>query len=245
MNMKGGNAKTTTANAIAAGLRREGKRVLAIDADPQANLSIWMGADPNSGARGLYDVIAANRSIRKSIQNTPQGPIIAADSRLTEKGLLQGRNSEYRIREALTNVADDYDATVIDCAPGLSTLTYAALTAADGVVIPCKADRFSMDALGQIAATLNTVKANSNKRLTVYGILIVMYERRPLAQRLMKEQIERQAAALDLPVFATPIRKSTGIQEAQITGDDIYTTNSSAAQDYGEIIKELLDTTRL
>lgn len=242
MNWKGGTGKTSTAAALIAGLRREGKKVLAVDADPQGNLTNMMGGDSSGAARGLYDTIVRGRSIRNSIQDTPQGPVVAADSRLAEKGILIGRNTEYRIREALANVANDYDVTVIDCAPGLSTLNYAALTAADGIVIPCKADRFCVDALAQIASTINAVKSNSNRRLQVYGVLITMYERRLTVARLMREKVEEQAAALGLPVYATPIRKCVAIEESEVTGEDIFTAGTNnAATDYGEIIKELLN----
>lgn len=239
--MKGGTGKTSTAAALIAGLRREGKRVLAVDADPQGNLTTMIGGDPSGAARGLYDVVTGHSVLRKAVQNTPQGPIVGADSRLSEKGILQGRNAEYRIKTALESVANDYDVTVIDCAPGLSPITYAALTAASGVVIPCKADRFSMDALAQIAATVNAVQANSNRRLQVYGVLITMYEKRLTVARLMREKVEEQARALGLPVYATPIRKCVAVEEAEITGEDVFTAGANnAATDYGEIVKELL-----
>ena len=240
--MKGGTGKTSTAAALIAGLRREGKRVLAVDADPQGNLTTMIGGDPSGAARGLYDVVTGHSVLRKAVQNTPQGPIVGADARLSEKGILQGRNAEYRIKTALESVANDYDVTVIDCAPGLSPTTYAALTASSGVVIPCKADRFSMDALGQIAATVNAVKANSNRRLQVYGVLITMYEKRLTVARLMREKVEEQARALGLPVYATPIRKCVAVEEAEITGEDVFTAGANnAATDYGEIVKELLN----
>ena len=136
---------------------------------------------------------------------------------------------------------DDYDVTMIDCGPALTTLTYTALTAADGVIVPCCADRFSLDALRATAATINTVAANSNKRLSVYGVLITMYNRRLTVARLMREQIERQAAALGWKVYDTSIRQCVAVTEATLTGNSVFDAGrNNAASDYAEIIDELL-----
>jgi len=241
ISQKGGTAKTCTAAALIAGLRREGKRVLAVDTDPQANLTAMIGGDPSGATRGLYDVLTGHSVLRRAVQTTAQGPIVGADSRLAEKGILHGRNAEYRLKTALDSVANEYDVVIVDCPPNLSTLTYSALTAADGAIIPAKADRFSMDALRQIAATINAVKSSSNSRLQVYGVLITMYERRLTVARLMRDKLEEQARALGLPMYATSIRKSVSVEESQITGEDIFKAgHSNAAADYNEIIKELL-----
>lgn len=238
---KGGTGKTSTAAALTAGLRRQGMKVLMIDADPQRNLSAMMDANQAPAARTLYDVVTGHSVLRKAVQSTPQGPIVASDSRLAEKGILGGKNTEYRLRAALEPVARDYDVTVVDCGPALTTLTYTALTAADGVIVPCCADRFSLDALRATAATINTVAANSNKRLTVYGVLITQYNRRLTVARLMREQIERQAAALGWKVYDTAIRQCVAVTEATLTGNSVFDAGrNNAASDYSEIIDELL-----
>lgn len=239
--MKGGTGKTSTTAALNAGLRRAGLRVLTIDADAQRNLSSMMGAKVQD-VNTFYDVITGRVVARNAIQRTPQGPIIAASAELTDKRILQGRNSEYRLRDALKPIAKDYDVCLIDTGPQLGTIVYAVLTAADGIIVPCKADRFSMDSLRMIAATVKGVQANSNKNLTVYGVLVTMYERRLTVARLMREQLEAQAAALGFHVYATPIRKSVAVEETEITGEDIFSAGrNNAADDYGEIIKELLE----
>ena len=239
--MKGGTAKTSTTAALNAGLRRAGLRVLIVDADSQRNLSTMMGAKVQD-VKTLYDVVTSHSVAKNAIQHTPQGPIIAASAALSEKGILQGRNSEYRLRDALKPISKDYDVCLIDTGPQLGTIVYAVLTAADGVIIPCKADRFSMDSLRMIAATVKGVQANSNKNLTVYGVLVTMFERRLTIARLMREQLEAQAAALGLHVYKTPIRKCVAIEEAEITGEDIFSAGrNNAADDYGEIVKELME----
>jgi chromosome partitioning protein len=239
--MKGGTGKTSTTAALNAGLRRAGLRVLTIDADAQRNLSSMMGAKVQD-VNTFYDVVTGRVVARNAIQRTPQGPIIAASASLTEKGILQGRNSEYRLRDALKPIAKDYDVCLIDTGPQLGTIVYAVLTAADGIIVPCKADRFSMDSLRMIAATVKGVQTNSNKNLTVYGVLVTMYERRLTVARLMRDELEAQAAALGFHVYATPIRKAVAVEEAEITGEDIFSAGkNNAAEDYGEIIKELLE----
>lgn len=239
--MKGGTGKTSTTAALNAGLRRAGLRVLTIDADAQRNLSSMMGAKVQD-VNTFYDVVTGRVVARNAIQRTPQGPIIAASASLTEKGILQGRNSEYRLRDALKPIAKDYDVCLIDTGPQLGTIVYAVLTAADGIIVPCKADRFSMDSLRMIAATVKGVQANSNKNLTVYGVLVTMYERRLTVARLMRDELEAQAAALGFHVYATPIRKAVAVEESEITGEDIFSAGkNNAAEDYGEIITELLE----
>lgn len=238
-NLKGGVGKTSTVAALNAGLRRAGLRTLIVDADSQMNLSSMMGTKVQ-GVKTFYDVIVKNYVARNAIQWTAQGPIIPASAALAEKGILSGRNTEYRVRDALKPIARDFDVCLIDCGPALGTVVYSVLTASDGLVIPCKADRFSMDSLRQIASTVNDVKSNSNKALTVCGVLITLYEKRLSVARLMREQLERQADALGFHVYATPIRKCVAIEEAEITGEDIFSAGrNNATEDYGEIIKEL------
>lgn len=236
---KGGVGKSSTTAAINAGLRREGKKVLCVDMDSQANLSAMLGAKITG--RTVYDILTGH-SIRNAIQETDQALIIAGSPKLAEKGLLQGRNAEYRLYNALQPFRSEFDVCLIDCGPSLGTVTHAALAASDNVLIPCKADRFSLDALRQIAATVNDVKNGVNKRLTVAGVLVTMYERRLTVARLMREQIEKQAGALGYYVYPTAIRKCVAVEEAQITGEDIFSAGkNNAADDYGEIVKELMD----
>lgn len=236
---KGGVGKSSTCAALNAGLRRAGKSVLCIDADSQCNLSQMFEARTTGDVNTLYDVLAG-RSLRNAIQETSQASIVAGSANLAEKGLLQGRNAEYRLYNALQPFRGAFDVCLVDCGPSLGTVTHAALVAADGVLIPCRADRFSLEALRQIASTVEDVK-NLNKRLKVYGVLITAFDKRLTVARLMREQLEKQADALGFHVYDTVIRKCVAIEEAQITGVSIFDAGrNNAASDYSEIIEELI-----
>lgn len=238
LNQKGGVGKTASVGALGAGLHRAGQRVLHIDLDPQRNLSLQMGATQGPT---IYDVLNGKGKVTTAIRSTTQGDIIPSDRRLSEKGMLTGKGAAYRLKDALEPVKEDYDVCLVDCPPALGALTLAALTAADGVVIPCKPDRFSLDALHEITGTIEAVRDSTNKSLKVYGVLITQYISRTTAHRLMLEEIKEQAEAQGLKVFDTPIRRAIIVEEVQITGGTVYDTRNGAAEDYQRITDILLE----
>lgn len=233
ISQKGGTGKTTTTAALGAGLHRAGLRVLHTDFDPQRNLSLMLGA---LHGPTIYDVLTGKCKTTAAIQTTAQGAIIPSDGRLSEKGMLTGRGAEYRLRDAMEPIRKDFDAALIDCPPNLGALTIAALTAADGAIVPCKPDRFSMDALHEIAGTIDVIRNSTNRGLKIFGVLITQFDRRTTAHRFMSEEIAEQAAALGMTVLDPPIRRSITLEELQITGGSIYDTRSGASEDYQRII---------
>ena len=234
---KGGVGKTASAAAIGAGLHRAGQRVLYIDLDPQANLSAQLGVDQSAAT--VTDVLTGKRKITDAIQDTAQGAIIPADGLLAGKDILTGRGAEYRLRDALEPVKRKHDICLIDCPPSLGLLTIAALTAADGVIIPCKADRFSLDALQEISDTIAAVKERANKRLTVYGVLVTMFMPRSTVQRVMLEELTEQASRAGVTVYEPPIRRAVAVEETQL-GGTVYDTRNGAAEDYQQITSTIL-----
>lgn len=237
VNQKGGVGKTASVGALGAGLHRAGQRVLYIDLDPQRNLSLQLNA--NQGAT-VYDVLTGKVKTAAALQDTAQGAILAADRRLSEKGTLSGKGAEYRLKDAIQPIQRSFDACLIDCPPSLGALTVAALTAADGVIIPCRADRFSLDALHEISGTLDAIRASSNASLKVYGVLITQYNGRTSAHRLLLEEIQELAAAHNMTVYEPPIRRAIAVEEAQITGGTVYDTKNGAAEDYTQVTNTLL-----
>lgn len=237
VNQKGGVGKTASTAAIGAGLHRAGQRVLYIDLDPQRNLSLQLGA-----AQGVtvYDILTGKGKATTAAQDTAQGAIIPSDGRLSEKGMLTGRGAEYRLKDALEPVKKGFDVCLIDCPPSLGALTVAALTAADGVIIPCKADRFSMDALHEITGTIEVIRDSTNKGLKVYGVLITQYNPRTTVNRLILDEIKEQAEAQGMKVYDPPIRRAIAVEETQITGGTVYDTRNGAAEDYQRITDTLL-----
>lgn len=234
---KGGTGKTASTAAIGEGLRRLGKTVLFIDLDPQGNLSTQLEAATD--AVTITDVLTGKRKLTAAIQTTAHGDIVAADSFLAGDDIFTGRRPEYRLRDALTPVKGDYDVCLIDCPPSLSMLTISALTAADGAIIPCKADRFSLYALQEIDSTIQAVKGNLNKSLKIYGVLVTMFQSRATIHKIGLEELQEQAASMGISVYAPPIRAAVAVQEAQL-GGSVYDTRNNAADDYKAVTLAIL-----
>lgn len=236
---KGGTGKTTTTAALGAGLTRSGYRVLYVDLDPQANLTMMQGATPQGLT--VYDLLTDRRAkVADAIQTTPQGAIIAASGRLAEDGILTTTGKEYRLREILEPVRGGYDVILIDCPPSLGVLSINALTAADGAIVPLKADRFSMDALGEFYQTFQVVKKYTNPRLHVLGVIVTQYNSRATINRLCMESLQEQAAALGVTVYQPPIRRTVALEESQYS-PDIFQSKNNAAADYGAIISQIIN----
>ena len=154
INKKGGVAKTTTALAIAAGLIKKGKKVLSIDLDSQCNLTMCTGAQLDG--KNVLGVLLEQVSITDAIQKTPMGDVLPACLALAgADGVITETGKEYRLREALNAIEDEYDYAIIDTPPSLGVLSINAMTAADWIVIPAQADIFSRDGLMQLARAID------------------------------------------------------------------------------------------
>lgn len=246
---KGGTGKTTTAAAIGAGLARRGERVLFIDLDPQSNLSYslptggevtatafeFLTDSKSPGAGAVYD-LDRKTGLYPSAQIMPGSQRLAgADSIITQTG------KEYKLKERLAQFAPHWDYIIIDTPPGLGILTVNALTAADGVVIPCLADVFSIQATGQIAETIRTVKNYCNPGLEIAGILLTRFNARQILTRETAGTLERAAGRLGTRLFKTRIRETLAIREAQAQQKNIfdYAPHGNGAKDYNALIEEL------
>ena len=240
-NQKGGTAKTSTAHALATGAAYKGKKALAIDFDPQGNLSFIMGADANQA--GAYELMKQQATAKQTIQHTEQGDIITASLNLaaadTEFSGKPGR--DFFLQAALEPLQDAYDVVVIDTPPTLGTLLVNALTASDEVIIPMNADILSLQGLYQLAETINQVKSFCNKGLKVTGILLTRYSGRTVLARDIKETIEAKCAELGIPLLNTVIRDGVAVREAQTTQESLfaYAPNSNPAKDYLQLFDEI------
>ena len=240
-NQKGGTAKTSTAHALATGAAYKGKRSLAIDFDPQGNLSFIMGADASRA--GAYELMKQQAKAAQIVQYTSQGDIIPASLNLAAADIeFSGKpGRDFFLQAALEPLQDAYDVAVIDTPPTLGTLLVNALTASDEVIIPMNADILSLQGLYQLAETINQVKSFCNKRLKVTGILITRYSGRTVLARDIKETIEAKCAELGIPVLNTVIRDGVAVREAQTTQESLfaYTPNSNPAKDYLQLFDEI------
>lgn len=236
LNQKGGVAKTTTAQAMAAGLSLSGYNVLAVDLDGQHSLTAAMGATPE---HTIFEALTGAIKPDEAITHTAQGDIMAASADLgAADTIFTTTGREYRLREILSAISG-YDYAVIDCPPSLGVLTVNALTAADECIIPAQADIFSLQALGQIAQTINTIKAYTNKRLTIGGVLITRYNGRATLSQAAAAEIEATAKQLGTILFPVKIRECIALKEAQAVCKSIfdYAPRSNGAADYGDLIQ--------
>lgn len=239
-NRKGGAGKTATAQALGAGLRRKGRRVLYIDLDAQQNLSYSLQADP--GHATAWEVLTGQATAAEAIQETPQGDAIAASDNLAGADTaLTTTGKEYRLAEALEPVKKNYDDIVIDTPAALGTLTINAMTAADAVIIPAQPEAYSLQALQLLHETAENVQKYCNSRLKIAGILITRYNGRAILSQQIREQLEQLAADMGTIVYKTPVRECIAVREAQARRTDIFTyaPKSNAAQDYQKFVDAL------
>ncbi len=241
INQKGGVGKTTTVFALTGGLKLRNKKVLAVDLDPQGNLSYSFGADLDG--KNALGVLTGEIKAEDAVVHTPQGDIIpggkslaGADAFITDTG------KEYRLKEALAGFESCYDYIVIDTPPALGILTVNALTACTSVIIPAQADIYSLQGIEQLGETMSPVKKYCNSGLYIEGILLTRYNPRSVLSRDIVSFMERLAAKFETEVFNAKIREAVSIRESQMLRQDIfsYAAKSNVAADYSSFIDELL-----
>ena len=241
INQKGGVGKSTTSNAIGAGLFQRGYKVLFIDLDAQGNLSYSMKCE-NKPLSSL-EVLTGTATAREATLTTPQGDIIPASPALASADtIITDTGREYRLKEALEPLKEVYDYIIIDTPPALGTLTINALTACDSVIIPAQADIYSLQGIGQLNQTIQTVKRYCNRDLTIKGIVITRYSPRAVLTRDMTDLLEDTAKQLNTKVFTSRIRECIALKEAQASQIDIFTYNprSNAGIDYKALLEEMI-----
>ena len=241
INQKGGVGKSTTALAIGAGLSLKGYSVLFIDLDAQGNLSYTLGADTKG--YNAMGVLERPETAKEEIQHTPQGDIIASSPKLAGADkLLEETGKEYRLKEALDSLQGAYDYIIVDTPPALGILTINALTACTGAIIPAQADIYSLQGIGQLNSTIETVKKYCNPSLSIMGIVLTRFNGRSIIRREVAEMLERTAEQLHTKLYTSKIRECTALVEAQATKQNIYSyaPRSNATADYKALVDEIL-----
>jgi chromosome partitioning protein len=239
-NQKGGVAKTTTTLNLAVAFAESGKEVLCVDLDPQGNLTMSQGIDPDKVEKSMYDVLVDRVPIREVIHGREVDIAVASiDLAGAEIAMSTMIGRERALEKALAPVRDDYDFICIDTPPSLGLLTVNALTASNKVIVPVQAEYLSMRGLVQLQNTLEMIRENLNPGVEIEGILPTMLDSRTVHAKEAVEILEENFGEL---VFKSRIRKAIKFAEAPVRGSSVlkYDPKGNAAQYYRELAQEVL-----
>jgi len=240
-NQKGGVAKTTTTLNLGVALAEQGKRVLAVDLDPQGNLTMSQGWNPDEIERSMFDALVHKLPITEIIRTSEIDVAVSSiDLAGAELALSSMIGRERALEKALAPVQEDYDYILIDTPPSLGLLTINALVASSGVIVPVQCEYLSLRGLVQLENTLSMIRENLNPHVEIQGILPTMYDKRLLHSREAVEILRENFGDL---VLNTKIRKTVRYAEAPVKGQSVlkYEPSGEAASMYRDLAKEVLD----
>lgn len=247
-NQKGGVGKTTTAMNLAASLAALEYRTLVVDADPQANTTSGVGVDPRTVSFSVYECMVNGTDVRDAIVDTEVDFLSVIPSRIdlvgAEVEMVNLKNREEKMKEALSEIVEEYDFVIIDCSPSLGLITVNALTAANSVIIPVQCEYFALEGLGKLLNTVKIIQSRLNTNLEIEGILLTMYDVR---LRLSNQVVDEVNTHFKQIVFKTIIPRNIKLSEAPGFGVPAiaHDAKSKGAISYLNLAREILKKNKL
>ena len=241
-NQKGGVGKTTTSVNLSTILAKKGKKVLLLDTDPQGNASSGLGVDKDV-EESIYDILVNDTEVQEVVKKTNIKNLWICPSNINLAGaeveLVSFMSREYRLKEKLDLVKDQYDFIIIDCPPSLGLITLNAFTASDSVLIPVQCEYYALEGLGQLINTINLVKKHLNKNIEIEGALLTMYDVRTNLSNQVVKEVKKY---FNDRVYKNVIPRNVKLSEAPSYGMPIseYDPKSKGAKSYEKVVREFL-----